>query len=124
MNRQELEHRFERFGMDIIQYTRQFNHSKINEHLKSQIIRSGAAPALQYAESGDAESVKDFIHKLKIALKELRETRSILRIIKGGKFKPDPVLERLIVENGELIAILISSVKTSKRNLDKLNLDE
>ncbi len=96
---------------------KQLEKDDITDHLKSQIIRSGISPALNYAEAGDAESLRDFIHKLKIALKELRETQSTLRIIRGLGLHPSKAhLGLLIKENGERIAILIISIKTCKQN--------
>ena len=117
MDRKKLEHRFERFGIEVLRLAKQLEKNDITDHLKSQIIRSGISPALNYAEAGDAESLKDFIHKLKIALKELRETQSMLRIIQGSElYQSKAHLDKMIKENGELIAILISSIKTSKQN--------
>ena len=118
MNRQELEDRFEKFAVAIIEFTRQITTNMAGDQLKSQIIRSGTAPALNYAEAGDAESLKDFIHKLKIALKELRETQTALKIFRDAKMiNDDRVLQLLLEENRELIAIMVSSIKTSKKGL-------
>lgn len=87
-------------------------------HLSGQLIRSGTSPALNYAEAQAAESPRDFVHKLNIALKELRETAVNLTIIlQSGKIKDIDLLEKLIRENDELTAILVASIKTVKRKI-------
>ena len=117
MDRKQLQQRLENFGTEIIVFSKQLLNEPASDHLRLQIIRSGTAPALHYAESGDAESLKDFIHKLKIAAKELRETLSILRIIKQTQLsRSELLLMKLLNENDELIAIMVSSIKTSSEN--------
>ena len=86
-------------------------------HIATQLIRSGTSAAPNYGESQGAESRADFIHKLGVALKELRETNVWLRIIvKSGMVKPPEKLEPLVKETDELISILFASVATAKRN--------
>ena len=118
MNKKELEERLIKFGVAIIELTEQFKVGQAARHIKSQILRSGTAPALNYAEAQDAESIKDFIHKLKIALKELRETNVALRVAREARLSQDPkLLEGVLCESRELVAIFISSIKTSKKRL-------
>lgn len=84
------------------------------------MIRSGTSPALNYGEAQGAESTNDFIHKLKIILKELRETFVCLKIIKRKPLiEPNDDLENTYIENNELISIFVSSIKTAKRNKNK-----
>jgi four helix bundle protein len=82
MNRNTLQNRLVKFGATTIKLS---NRLKFNSAsgivLAKQLARSGASPALNYAESQFAESTKDFIHKLKIVLKELRETEVCLSLI-------------------------------------------
>ena len=67
-----------------------------------------------------AESRSDFIHKMKISLKELRETRIwLLMILKVNLIQPASKLESLIDENNQLISIFVKSVSTAKQNLNK-----
>jgi four helix bundle protein len=75
-------------------------------HIAGQIIRSGTAPALLYGEAQGRESRKDFVHKMKLALEELRETFNALRIVKTMKWSPTDKLDPIIGENNELISIL------------------
>lgn len=90
------------------------------KHVASQLLRSGTSPAPNYGEAQAAESRKDFIHKIKIALKELRESLVWLRVIHRAEMvdKPD-LLEPLIKETDELIAILFTSANTARENLKK-----
>jgi four helix bundle protein len=87
--------------------------------MANQLIRSGTSPALNYAEAQAAESPKDFIHKMKLCLKELRETFVSLKIIKrrGRKFEQN-ILEAVLKENNELISIFVASIKTARKNKD------
>ena len=82
-------------------------------------MRSGTSPAANYAEAQSAESRGDFIHKVKLALKELRETRVWLRMsAKAELIAPSVRLDPLIRENDELISIFVTSVKTASKNKD------
>ena len=83
-------------------------------------MRSGTSPAPNYGEAQGAESAADFIHKLKIALKELRETEVWLKIItKSQLIIPTSKISPLLEEADELISILFTSVKTAKENRKK-----
>jgi four helix bundle protein len=89
-------------------------------YLAGQLIRSGTAPALIYGEAIAAESRKDFIHKMKIALKELRESCICLKIIQLKVYIKDvSSVNELLTENNELISIFVKSIKTAKHNLEK-----
>ena len=95
---------------DLLPNTRSAN------NLEYQLSKSGTAPALLYGEAQAAESRADFIHKMKIALKELRETRINLRIIKEKPLIKNEKLQKVSQEVNELIAIFSSSVSTAKKN--------
>ncbi len=81
MNKQELEDRLIEFASTIIILTNKFEKNYAGNHLGGQIIRSSTSPALNYGEAQSAESSKDFIHKMGICLKELRESLVCLKII-------------------------------------------
>jgi len=85
-------------------------------HIAGQMIRSGTAPALHYGEAQSGESRKDFIHKMKVALKELRETFNALRIVKAVNWLPSGKLEPILNENNQLIAIFVRSIETAMTN--------
>ncbi|MCL6462237.1 four helix bundle protein [Flavobacterium micromati] len=118
MNKQELENRLIDFAAMIIIAASKFEKNYAGSHLAGQIIRSGTSPALNYGEAQSAESNKDFIHKMGICLKELRETFVCLKIIEKSNLMSD--LNSLLiakVEANELISIFVASIKTAKTNL-------
>jgi four helix bundle protein len=113
----DLEPRLIDFAVLIIKIIEDVPNSKAANHLSGQLVRSGTSPALNYGEAQSAESRKDFIHKIKIILKELRETFVCLKIIKKAKlFKSSREIEIALKENNELISIFVKSSKTAKMN--------
>ena len=75
------------------------------------------SPAPNYGEAQDAESGADFIHKMKIVLKELRETRTwLLVIVRSQLVEPPTKLEPLVDETDQLISIFVTAVKTARQN--------
>lgn len=117
MDRQLIQNRLERFGVDTIQLCKNLEDNLAGRNIASQLVRSGTSPALNYAESQSAESRKDFIHKLGIVLKELRETSASLRIIeKAGLSSNKKLLTELQAECNQLAAIFVSSIKTTYNN--------
>ncbi len=116
-DRSDLEGRLIDFAVRIICLAETFPKTKAGNHIAGQLIRCGTAAAPNYGEAQDAESRADFIHKMKVSLKELRETKIWLLIAgKAGLVKPASILEPLIDENNQLISIFVASVKTAKKN--------
>lgn len=117
MTKQELENRLIDFAASIILLTITFEKNYAENHLLGQITRSSTSPALNYGEAQSAESKKDFIHKMGICLKELRETFVCLKIIEKANLSTDRErLTRAKTEANQLISIFVSSIKTSKNN--------
>ena len=115
-----LEDRLIDFAVRILHVAGSLPKTKAGNHIAGQLIRCGTAPAPNYGEAQDAESRADFIHKMKVSLKELRETRIWLLIIgKANLLKPASKLEPLIDESNQLIPIFVASVKTAKQNKRK-----
>ena len=115
-----LEDRLIDFAVRIIFVAESLPKTKAGNHIAGQLIRCGTAPAPNYGEAQDAESRADFIHKMKISLKELRETKIWLLIAKKTNLiKPASKLEPLIDESNQLISIFVASVKTAKQNKSK-----
>ncbi|MCG8683411.1 MAG: four helix bundle protein [Desulfobacterales bacterium] len=113
----DLEDRIIDFAVRIIKLSETLPNSQTGKHVRNQMIRSGTSPAPNYAEARSAESCSDFIHKIKISLKELRETKVWLRIIEKTELISSLTeLKALIHEANELISILVTSVKTATRN--------
>ena len=117
MNKFDLEDRLIGFSIIIIEIVNQMPKSKVGNHLSGQLIRSGTSPALNYGEAQSAESRKDFIHKLKIILKELRESLVCLKIIHKAKlYKTESKIITAKKENNELISIFVKSAETAQKN--------
>ena len=111
----DIEERLIDFAVRIIRTVESLPKTKVGNHIAGQLIRCGTSPAPNYGEAQSAESRSDFIHKMKVSLKELRETRIwLLMIVKANLIKPASKLEPLINENNELISIFVTSVKTAK----------
>jgi len=123
MNKQkyDLQDRLVSFAVRIIHVAESLPNSKTGKHIQSQLLRSGTSPASNYGEAQGAESRSDFIHKLKIALKELRETKVwLMIIIRRELIKPKSKLLHVLIENEELISILYCSIETAKKNIQNL----
>lgn len=113
----DLEDRLIEFSVNIIDLSDRVKKTFAGIHLLKQVIRSGTSPALNYGEAISAESRKDFIHKMRVCLKELQETNINLKILIkskliGGTEKTDSVVNECI----ELIKIFSKSIKTAKIN--------
>jgi four helix bundle protein len=113
MTPENLENRLIEFASRIIDLVEALPTRATAKHLGGQLLRSGTSPVLNYGEARGAESNSDFIHKLKVCLKELRETHICLRIIAKRKWFSDERLTPLISENNELISIFVTSIKTA-----------
>nr|WP_262905852.1 four helix bundle protein [Winogradskyella immobilis] len=106
------------FSIDIILLCKTIDKSFASEHLAKQLIRSATSSALNYGEARSGESTRDFLHKMKICSKELRESFINLKIMKGANLISDmELLEKLSKENNELISIFVSSIKTASNKL-------
>jgi four helix bundle protein len=114
----DLEDRLIDFAARCIKVASALPGDKAGQHLMGQLTRSGTSPALNYGEAQGAESRKDFIHKMKIGLKELRETVVCLKIIAKVELLAVESLQPLIVEANELISIFVTSINTAKKNMD------
>lgn len=92
----------------------------VGMHLHGQIVRSSTSPALNYGEAQSAESRKNFIHKISICLKELRETFVAIKIIKQARIsRNNEILEFCFNENNELISTFVKSIETAKKNINR-----
>jgi four helix bundle protein len=114
----DLEERLVDFAARCIKVAQSLPRSFAGQHLSGQLTRSGTSPALNYGEAQGAESRKDFIHKMRVCLKELRETRICLKIIIRSEMLSEEKLTSLILETNELISIFVTSIKTAKQNMN------
>jgi four helix bundle protein len=116
----DLEERLLEFASAVIDLSEKLPDTRAGNHVAGQILRSGTSPYPNHGEAEDAESREDFIHKLKLCLKELRETRRWARLIqRKGWAKDETTLPFILSEADELIRIFFSSIQTAKRNLLK-----
>ncbi len=116
MTPKDLEERLIGFVINIIKFSEGIKPVVAGKRMSDQIVRSGSSSALNYGESRSAESGRDFVHKMGICLKELRETYINLRIIKGAELHSDKnFLSVLLDESNELISIFVKSIETSKK---------
>ncbi|NOU16417.1 MAG: four helix bundle protein [Bacteroidales bacterium] len=118
MNKFDLEERLIDFVVLIIELTKSMPASKASNHLIDQIIRSTSSSALNYGEAQSGESRRDFIHKIKIVLKELRESYVCLKIIyRANLYTDKSQIEKAMHENNELISIFVKSAETAQKNM-------
>ena len=109
-----LEDRLIDFAVRIIPWANGLSTTFAGKHIAGQILRSGTSAAPNYGEAHSAESRADFIHKLRIAVKELNETSIWLRIVaRSGRLKPRLLLG-LSGECDELKRILGASLRTAR----------
>ena len=113
----DLEDRLIDFALKVDEVVEKLPNTKLANHFAGQVVRSSTAPALNYGETQSAESQRDFIHKMQIILKELRETRVSLKIIIRKPLLSSQIAEPVLTENEELIAIFAKSIKTAKSRL-------
>jgi len=115
--RVKLETRLIDFTLEIDKICEQLPLTKLGIYITDHTVRSGASSAFHYGEAQSAESRNDFIHKMKVCLKELRECFIGLKFIKRGNFQVNAeLLNKLYTENNSLISIFVKSIQTARRN--------
>jgi four helix bundle protein len=112
----DLEDRLVKFACICLDICDLLPNTKTGQNLDHQLSKSGTAPALNYGEAQAAESPADFIHKMKLVLKEIRETRISLRIINEKPIVSNDKSVLALKECNELMAIFIKSLETAKKN--------
>ena len=116
----DLEDRFVEFAARVIDVVEALPNTRAGNYIAGQLIRCGLAPALLYGEAQSAESRDDFIHKMKVVLKELKETRVCLKlIIRKQMIKPPTRLAEIKNECEELVKIISKSIETARTNNKK-----
>ncbi len=111
----DLEERLLTFSANIIKVCDNVYNSRAGNHIANQLVRSGTSALPNHGEAQAAESTKDFIHKMKIALKELRETNRWLKLIKLVPLIQEfSLVDYLTNECEELIRIFAASIRTAQ----------
>ena len=111
----DLNERLIDYGVLVIDVIRKLPNDRVGNHMGGQLLRSGTSPSLNYGEAQAAESKKDFIHKLKIGLKELRESFNTIKILEKAKYIEEG--SKLKSETDELIAIFVKSIDTTQKGM-------
>ncbi len=109
----DIEERLIDFAVRIVKLSNYLPKTQVANHVSGQLLRSGTAPAAHYAEARGAESKKDFVHKLKICLKELNESRVWLKIIARSEIESASKLQNITKECDELCRIINASIRTT-----------
>jgi four helix bundle protein len=117
MHNYDLEDRLVDFTCRMIDVVEALPNSRAGNYIAGQLVRSCHSPTFNYGEVQAAESRNDFIHKLGVVLKELKECRTVLKvIIKKELIKPVEKLQDIYKETEELIAIIAKSIETANKN--------
>lgn len=118
--KQQIELRLINLALGIDKVCKTLQRSYLIEHLTTQIIRSSTSSALNYGEAQAAESRRDFIHKISIVLKELRETKICLKLLEKS-VHPERITPFNHCQNecDQLIAIFYKTLKSTKQNMKK-----
>lgn len=121
----DLEERLLVFGSRIVRLTEQLPRTRAGNHIASQLLRCGTSPLSNHGEATAAESPDDFIHKLSVCLKELKETRRWIHLIQIVPLIKQPHrLDPLLEETEALIKIFAASIRTARRNRDRKRVDD
>ena len=113
----DLEERMLEFASAVIDVSEKLPNTRAANHIAGQFLRAGTSPYGNHGEAQSAESADDFIHKMKICLKELRETRRWARLVERKRWLgTDGQLGFLLTEGDQLIRIFRASVQTAERN--------
>ena len=114
----DLEDRLVEFASRIVDVVEALPKTRAGNYIAGQLIRCGLASSLLYGEAQSAESREDFIHKMKVIVKELKETRVCIKLVRRKEMiKPVARLDSLFKECEELIAIVAKSIDTAKKNI-------
>ena len=116
MNEEQLKNRTKEFAKNIIQLCRNLPNNREGRLIGDQMFRSGTSVAANYRAACRGRSKAEFVSKLAIVEEEADETMFWLEVIKEMSIYEEPVVEDLIKESDEIIAIIVSSIKTTNKN--------
>ena len=112
---EELADRFLDFTARIIKLVGGFPNTPVGKHIGRQLLSSGTSPGANYEEARGSESNADFIHKLSVVLKELKESRYWLRVVRRIPLVSEETTKPLLEECEQLIAIIGKSISTARK---------
>ncbi|MBU1292088.1 four helix bundle protein [Patescibacteria group bacterium] len=113
-NKYNLEERTAKFAEDIIDLVRKMNKNEVNKRIITQVVASGGSIGANYCEATEAESKKDFIHKISIAKKEIKETKHWLRLLARSDPECKDKIRKLWQEAQELLLIFSKTIRTTR----------
>ncbi len=120
----DLEQRLLDYAASIVRLVEEMPKTRAANHIGGQLLRSGTSPLLNHGEAQAAESPKDFIHKLKVCLKELRESQRSLRLIEKVPLHEDQdAVTSVLRETDELIRIFVAGIRTVAKSKTHENND-
>ncbi len=119
MDKYDIQKRVMRMALDVIKLTKVFPLSQESKVITYQIIKSSTSTAANYRSAGRAKSSKDFIAKLGIAEEECDEKLFWLEMILEANLASQEVILPIKQEASEILAIIVTSIKTAKKNLNK-----
>jgi four helix bundle protein len=114
VDRLDMDARLLHFAADVIALAPRLQRSPTGRYLVGQMVRAGTSAGANFQEARGAESRADFVHKMQVVLKELRETEYWLRLLKETRLMPSNLLAGPLAEVDELIRIVVKSVVTAK----------
>jgi len=121
----DLEDRLLEYGASVVRFTEKMPNTRAANHVGGQLLRSGTSPLFNHGEAQAAESPNDFVHKMRVCLKELRESQRGLRLIGKVPLTDDSaVLDPLLLETDELIRIFVASIRTAEKNKVRENAED
>ena len=112
--RRDLDERLLEYAVRVIRLVDALPKTLVGRHVAGQVLRSATSVGANYEEARGAESKEDFVHKLQIALKELRESNYWLRLILKSQMLPRERLADILDESNQLRAMLSKAVATAK----------
>ena len=113
----DIEDRLLEYAALIVRLSERLPNTRAANHVGGQLLRSGTSPLFNHGEAQAAESPKDFVHKMKVCLKELRESERALRLVAKVPLTEDSAeVKALLQETDELIRIFVTSIRTAQAN--------
>jgi len=120
--RYDLDDRLLEYSASVVRVVENMAQTKAGNHVGGQLLRSGTSPYFNHGEAEAAESQRDFVHKMGVCLKELRETKRALKLTSKVPLVESPaVVDPLLAETEELIKIFYVSIRTAKKNVAREN---
>ncbi|MBT3297142.1 MAG: four helix bundle protein [Verrucomicrobia bacterium] len=118
VRRYDLDDRLLEYSASVVRLVENMTGTKAANHVGGQLLRSGTSPYFNHGEAEAAESPRDFVHKMGVCLKELRETKRALKLTRKVPLVQDrTTIDPLLLETEELIKIFFVSIRTAKKNV-------